>query len=57
MKEYSGKKYIYNCAHANELMEDGYRCLGTGFNGNSGRYFWVFSWNEIQPYYETRDNK
>lgn len=57
MKEYSGKKYIYNCAHANELMQDGYKCLGTGFNGNSGRYFWVFSWNEIQPYYEARDNK
>lgn len=56
MKEYSNRKYIYSANHANELMEEGYRCLGTGYNSNSGKFFWVFDYLEIQPYYQQQKN-
>lgn len=52
---YSGKKYIYSVDHANKLIEMGFICIGTGFNVKSHKYYWVFNWTEIQPYYENNE--
>ena len=50
-----GKKYIYSVIQANEFIQRGYRCLETGFNSKQRKYYWVFDYNEVQPYYETSD--
>jgi len=48
-----GKKYIYSVIQANEFIQRGYRCLETGFNSKQRKYYRVFDYNEVQPYYET----
>lgn len=48
-----GKKYIYSVIQADEFIQRGYRCLGAGFNSKQRKYYWVFDYNEVQPYYET----
>ncbi len=48
----SNKKYVYNMKQANFFMQEGVRCLGTGYNGNSKRVFYIFNYDEIQPAYE-----
>lgn len=50
-----GKKYIYSVIQANEFIQRGYRCLETGFNSKQRKYYWVFDYEEVQPYYETND--
>ena len=50
-----GKKYIYSVARANEFMQRGYRCLETGFNAKQQRFFWVFDYNEVQPFYDEQE--
>lgn len=50
-----GKKYIYSVIQANEFIQRGYRCLETGFNSKQRKYYWVFDYDEVQPYYETSD--
>ena len=50
-----GKKYVYSVIQANEFIQRGYRCLETGFNSKQRKYYWVFDYNEVQPYYETSD--
>lgn len=49
-----GKKYIYSVNLANEFIQRGYRCIETGFNENSKKYFWVFLYDEVQPYFKNR---
>lgn len=51
----NGKKYIYAVEHANKLIELGYRCIGTGFNAKSQKYYWVFNYEEIQGYYDRKN--
>lgn len=50
-----GKKYIYAVNFANELIQKGYRCIETGVNPTSNKYFWVFDYNEVQSYYNDRE--
>ena len=45
------KKFVYNINVADFLMKY-VRCWGTGINKKSGSTFWVFDYDEIQPYYE-----
>ena len=39
-----GKKYIYLVIQANEFIQREYRCLETGFNAKSQKYYWVFDY-------------
>ena len=50
-----GKKYIYSVARAKEFMQRGYRCLETGFNAKQQRFFWVFDYQEVQPFYDEQN--
>ena len=50
-----GKKYIYSVERANEFMKRGYRCLETGFNAKRQRFFWVFDYKEVQPFYKEQN--
>lgn len=50
-----GKKYIYSVNQADEFIQRGYKCIGTGFNAKSGKYYWVFYYDEVQDYYKTSD--
>ena len=50
-----GKKYVYSVIQANEFIQRGYRCLETGFNSKQRKYYWVFDYNEVQPYYEENE--
>ena len=45
------KKYIYNYKQADFFMKIGAKCIGTGFNAKSDRYFWEFNYNQLQEYY------
>lgn len=49
-----GKKYIYSVNVANEFIQRGYRCIEVGYNAKQKKYFWVFLYDEVQPYYEER---
>lgn len=44
-------KYIYSVTHANDLIQKGYKCIATGFNAKSGKFWWAFDYNEVQSYY------
>lgn len=48
------KKYIYNVHFANYLINHGVTCIGTGINKSTGRFYWVFRYDECQPIYEER---
>lgn len=50
----SGKKYIYGVELANTFIQLGYRCIETGFNAKSNRFYWVFNYDEVQAYYENK---
>lgn len=50
-----GKKYIYSVIQANEFIQRGYRCIETGFNAKSQKYYWVFDYEEVQEYYKTNE--
>ena len=50
-----GKKYIYSVERANEFIKRGSRCLETGFNAKQQRFFWVFDYKEVQPFYEEQN--
>ena len=50
-----GKKYVYSVIQANEFIQRGYRCFETGFNSKQRKYYWVFDYNEVQPYYEENE--
>lgn len=52
-----GKKYIYSVERANEFIQRGYRCIETGFNAKQQRFFWVFSYEEVQDYYNNKVNE
>ena len=52
-----GKKYIYSVERANELIQLGYRCIETGFNAKGQKFFWVFDYNEVQPFYDELNKK
>lgn len=47
------KKYIYNPKKANQIIQQGIRCVETGLNAKEQRCFWVFDYNEIQSFYES----
>lgn len=51
-----GKKYIYSVERANEFMQRGYRCIETGYNAKSHKFFWVFNYLEVQAYYYDKAN-
>ena len=44
-------KFIYNCSWANYLILQGASCLGTGVSQSTGKYFWCFNYDEVQPIY------
>lgn len=48
------KKFIYNVHFANYLIQRGATCIGTGINKASGKFYWVFRYDECQPIYEER---
>lgn len=48
------KKFIYNVHFANYLIQRGVTCIGTGINKASGKFYWVFRYDECQPIYEER---
>ena len=52
-----GKKYIYSVERANEFIQRGYRCIETGFNAKSQKFFWVFNYGEVQDYYKDKSSK
>lgn len=52
-----GKKYIYDVNFANELIQKGYRCIETGINPKSNKFYWVFDYNEVQSYYNSKSEK
>lgn len=52
-----GKKYIYSVDRANEFMQRGYRCIGTGFNAKQQRFYWIFNYDEVQPFYEEQQQQ
>lgn len=51
------KKFIYNVHFANYLIQHGVTCIGTGINKASGKFYWVFRYDECQPVYEERYGK
>ena len=51
------KKFIYNVHFANYLIQRGVVCIGTGINKASGKFYWVFRYEECQPIYEERYGK
>ena len=51
------KKFIYNVHFANYLIQRGVTCIGTGINKASGKFYWVFRYDECQPIYEERYGK
>lgn len=50
----NNKKFIYNVHFANYLIQRGVSCIGTGINKASGKFYWVFRYDECQPIYEER---
>lgn len=53
----NNKKFIYNVHFANYLIQRGVSCIGTGINKASGKFYWVFRYDECQPIYEERYRK
>ena len=37
--KYDGKKYIYSVKKADEFIQKGYRCIGTGFNAKVQKFY------------------
>ena len=52
-----GKKYIYKVERANDLIQYGCKCIETGFNAKQQKFFWVFDYNEVQPFYDELNKK
>ena len=50
-----GKKYIYSVERANDLIQYGCRCIETGFNAKCQRFYWTFIYDEVQPFYEAKE--
>lgn len=49
-----GKKFIYDVKLANRFIQCGCRCIETGYNKKSNKFFWAFNYNDVQPYYENK---
>ena len=46
-------KYIYDAKFANYLIINGVQCKGTGISRETGKVFWCFDYNDVQPYYKS----
>ena len=44
------KKYIYRVSVAQKLINNGIRCIDTGFNAKCQKFYWVFPFYEYKGY-------